>query len=240
MVKLEYVWLDGYKPEPNLRSKVKIVDGSTLGDSIESFPMWNFDGSSTQQAEGHSSDCILKPVRVYYGNIFDTVYVFCEVMNADGTPHVTNRRSMVEDQDDLWFGFEQEYFIREEINGGILGHKQNILKGQGEYYCGVGHNVIGRNFVENHLEMCLEYGINITGINAEVALGQWEYQVFSKGSQKAGDDLWMSRYLLYKIAEDYGYHIELHPKPITHGEWNGSGLHTNFSTEKMRSEGGES
>jgi glutamine synthetase len=240
MVKLEYVWLDGYKPEPNLRSKVKIVDGSTLGDSIESFPMWNFDGSSTQQAEGHSSDCILKPVRVYYGNIFDTVYVFCEVMNADGTPHVTNRRSMVEDQDDLWFGFEQEYFIREEINGGILGHKQNILKGQGEYYCGVGHNVIGRNFVENHLETCLEYGINITGINAEVALGQWEYQVFSKGSQKAGDDLWMSRYLLYKIAEDYGYHIELHPKPITHGEWNGSGLHTNFSTEKMRSEGGES
>ena len=120
MVKLEYVWLDGYKPEPNLRSKVKIVEGSTLGESIESFPMWNFDGSSTQQAEGHSSDCILKPVRAYYGQIFDTIYVFCEVMNSDGTPHVTNRRSMVEDQDDLWFGFEQEYFIREEINGGIL------------------------------------------------------------------------------------------------------------------------
>ena len=239
MVKLEYVWLDGYKPEPNLRSKVKIVDGSTLGDSIESFPMWNFDGSSTQQAEGHSSDCILKPVRAYYGNIFDTIYVFCEVVNPDGTPHTSNRRSMVEGQDDIWFGFEQEYFIREEINGGILGHKRNILKGQGEYYCGVGHNVIGRNFVENHLETCLEYGINITGINAEVALGQWEYQVFSKGKLKAGDDLWMTRYFLYKISEKYNYRIDLHPKPIRKGEWNGSGLHTNFSTDKMRNDGNE-
>ena len=240
MTKLEYVWLDGYKPEPNLRSKVKIVETELLNDSIESIPLWNFDGSSTQQAEGHNSDCILKPVRVYFNFRYDTIYVFCEVMNPDGTPHNSNRRSMVENQEDLWFGFEQEYFIREEINGGILGHKRNILKGQGEYYCGVGHNVIGRKFVEEHLDMCLDFGIKITGTNAEVALGQWEYQVFSKGSQTAGDDLWMSRYFLHKIAEKYGYHIELHPKPITHGEWNGSGLHTNFSTDKMRNEGGES
>ena len=240
-VKLEYVWLDGYTPEPNLRSKVKIVDAKTIGASIESFPMWNFDGSSTNQADTGNSDRLLKPVRTYMSDkiLLDTVYVLCEVLNPDGTPHESNRRSKIgEGFEDLWFGFEQEYFIREEVNGNILGHKRNILKGQGEYYCGVGHNVIGRKFVDEHLDMCLNYGIDITGINAEVALGQWEYQVFSKGKLKGGDDLWMTRYFLYKIAEKYGYHIELHPKPITHGEWNGSGLHTNFSTDNMRDKGG--
>ena len=244
-VKLEYVWLDGYKPEPNLRSKVKIVDYESIKNKIQTgdLPVWNFDGSSTNQADTENSDRILKPVRVYTKNTFplenSTIYVLCEVMDSNGKPHESNMRAKLnEDEEGLWFGFEQEYFIREEINGGILGHKRNILKGQGEYYCGVGHNVVGRKFVEEHLDMCLEYGIDITGTNAEVALGQWEYQVFSKGKLKGGDDLWMTRYFLYKISENYGYHVELHPKPITHGEWNGSGLHTNFSNDKMRNEGG--
>jgi glutamine synthetase len=243
-IKLEYVWLDGYKPEPNLRSKVKIVNADTIGASIDSFPMWNFDGSSTNQANTGNSDRLLKPVRWYMSDQYpledNTVYVLCEVLNPDGTPHESNKRSGIGTGfEDLWFGFEQEYFIREEVNGNILGHKRNILKGQGEYYCGVGHNVVGRKFVDEHLNMCLNYGINITGINAEVALGQWEYQVFSQGKLKGGDDLWMTRYFLFKIAEKYGYHIELHPKPITHGEWNGSGLHTNFSTDTMRIDGNE-
>jgi len=244
-VKLEYVWIDGYKPEPNLRSKVKIVEYESIKDAVQvgKLPVWNFDGSSTNQADTGNSDRLLNPVRIYTRNNFplknSTVYVLCEVLNPDGTPHDTNKRAKLnEEQEDLWFGFEQEYFIREEINGTILGHKRNILKGQGEYYCGVGHNVVGRDFVEEHLDICLEYGINITGTNAEVALGQWEYQVFSKGKLKGGDDLWMSRYFLYKISEKYGYHIDIHPKPLTHGEWNGSGLHTNFSDDRMRNEGG--
>jgi glutamine synthetase len=244
-VKLEYVWLDGYTPEPNLRSKVKIVDYESIKNVVQvgKLPVWNFDGSSTNQADTGNSDRILKPVRVYtnYGFPLEnsTVYVLCEVMDSDGKPHESNMRAKLnEEEEGLWFGFEQEYFIREEINGNILGHKRNILKGQGEYYCGVGHNVVGRDFVEEHLDMCLEHGIDITGTNAEVALGQWEYQVFSKGKLKGGDDLWMTRYFLYKISEKYKYHIDLHPKPLTHGEWNGSGLHTNFSNDKMRNEGG--
>ncbi len=196
-IKLEYVWLDGYKPEPNLRSKVKIVDYESVKNAFldGNFPMWNFDGSSTNQADTGNSDRLLKPVRHYAPTNFlknnNPVYVLCEVLNPDGTPHQSNKRSEIgENFEDLWFGFEQEYFIREEVNGNILGHKRNILKGQGEYYCGVGHNVVGRPFVEEHLDMCLHYGIDITGTNAEVALGQWEYQVFSKGKLKGGDDLW--------------------------------------------------
>jgi glutamine synthetase len=241
-IKLEYVWLDGYKPEPNLRSKVKIVDYENVKNSFldGNFPMWNFDGSSTLQAETGNSDRLLKPVRHYVKDMISTVYVLCEVLNPDGTPHESNKRSQItEGYEDLWFGFEQEYFIREEIGGKVLGHGRNFLKGQGEYYCGVGHNVVGRKFVDEHLDMCLDYGINITGTNAEVALGQWEYQVFSKGKLKGGDDLWMTRYFLHKVSEKYGYEIDLHPKPLQYGEWNGSGLHTNFSTDKMRNEGGE-
>ena len=239
-VKLEYVWLDGYKPEPNLRSKVKIVNYDSIKGKRDQwdFPMWNFDGSSTNQAYTGNSDRLLKPVRHYMTDLQNTIYVLCEVLNPDGEPHETNQRAKLkEEEEDLWFGFEQEYFIREEINGNVLGHKRHNLF-QGEYYCGVGHNVVGREFVEEHTDMCLKHGIDITGTNAEVALGQWEYQVFSQGKLKGGDDLWMSRYFLYKISEKYGYHIDLHPKPLTHGEWNGSGLHTNFSNDRMRNEGG--
>jgi glutamine synthetase len=243
MIKLEYVWLDGYTPEPNLRSKIKVVDKSLLFDNgkpvFANIPKWNFDGSSTQQAEGHDSDCILEPVRLYMNDKLDKIYVFCEVMYPDGTPHPSNRRADINSDSDIWFGFEQEYFIKEGKRGNILGHTLNS-EPQGRFYCGVGSSVVGRELVEEHLDMCLSHGITITGVNAEVALGQWEYQVFSKGSKKAGDDLWMSRYFMEKISEKYGYHIEYHPKPLGKNmDWNGSGLHTNFSTGKMRDKGGE-
>ena len=175
-IKLEYLWLDGYNPEPNLRSKVKIVNYNDVKNAFldGNFPEWNFDGSSTQQAETGSSDCILKPVRHYSSEILQTVYIMCEVMNPDGTPHKTNTRSNIEsDDEDMWFGFEQEYFIYDRNNKCILGHNENNLEPQGKYYCGVGQYVAGRDFVEEHLNMCLNYGLDITGTNAEVAIGQW-------------------------------------------------------------------
>lgn len=238
MTRIEYIWVDGYTPEPNLRSKIKVVKEVIY--KLDDIPEWNFDGSSTLQAEGNNSDCILKPVRVYWSGV-DTskIYVLCEVMNPDGTPHETNQRAKLGDEDvDMWFGFEQEYFIREGKNKPILGHGEGSIEGQGKYYCGVGSNVVGRDIVEEHMDLCLKMGIEITGVNAEVALGQWEYQVFSKGKIKAGDDLWMSRYFMEKLSEKYGYYIDYHPKPLIYGEWNGSGLHTNFSTDKMRNKGG--
>jgi glutamine synthetase len=242
-VKLEYVWLDGYKPEPNLRSKVKIIEVNSKED-LENIPEWGFDGSSTKQAEGHFSDCYLKPVRVYMKSSISeycTVYVLCEVLNSDGNPHETNNRAKLgKDDEDFWVGFEQEYFIRSGHHKSIIGFSNGgIIDPQGTYYCGVGGQMVGRRLTEEHLDMCLEYGIGIEGTNAEVALGQWEYQVFAKGKLKTADDLWMSRYFLYKIAEKYGYQIELHPKPLTTGDWNGSGLHTNFSNKRMRETGGE-
>ena len=232
--KLEYIWLDGYTPEPNLRSKTKVVNYRV--NDINDCPEWSFDGSSTQQAEGNFSDCILKPIRLY--SDFDRHYVLCEVMNPDGTPHSTNTRALMGDEEeDVWYGYEQEYTIMKD--GKPLGFPiDGYPAPQGKYYCGVGNRQVnGREFVEAHMEACLELGINITGINAEVLLGQWEYQVLGKGKKQAADDLWMSRYMLYRMSEQTDFTIEFHPKPVQ-GDWNGSGLHCNFSNERMRTEGG--
>jgi glutamine synthetase len=236
---IEYVWLDGYKPEPNLRSKIRITNEEIL--SVKNIPEWGFDGSSTMQAEGYSSDCTLKPVRMYRAYLNNKIYVFCEVMDANGNPHPTNDRSKLGKEDtEFWVGFEQEYFIRSGHHKNILGFENGgVIDPQGKYYCGVGGQIVGRNISDKHLDMCVDYNIGIEGTNAEVALGQWEYQVFAKGKLKASDDLWMSRYFLYKIAEEHGYDIDLHPKPLTTGDWNGSGLHTNFSNKRMREKGGE-
>ena len=66
-----------------------------LHKKLKDIPEWSFDGSSTNQAEGSSSDCILKPVKLYQDPLRNgfSYLVMCEVMNPDGTPHKTNTRS---------------------------------------------------------------------------------------------------------------------------------------------------
>lgn len=237
--KLEYVWLDGYTPEPNLRSKTKIV--SKAPKSVDDLAMWGFDGSSTQQAEGHSSDCLLKPVALYPDTGRKNGFlVMCEVLLPDGSPHPSNYRATVEDKDDLWIGLEQEYFFWED--GKAHTWPEDGYPGpQGPYYTGVGYKNVGsiaRQIVDEHIDICLDAGIELEGINAEVAKGQWEFQIFAKGSKKIGDDMWIARYLMSRTCEKYGLDIEWHCKPIR-GDWNGSGMHTNFSTGYMRDKGGK-
>ena len=238
--KLEYIWLDGFKPTQSLRSKTRIE--RDFSGKIEDCPMWSFDGSSTQQAEGNDSDCLLKPVAIFPDPDRSNGYlVMTEVLNPDGTPHESNGRATIDDDDnDFWFGFEQEYFLNDPTTNLPLGFPENGYPSpQGQYYCSVGaKNAFGRDIVEDHLDQCLEAGINVEGINAEVATGQWEYQVFAKGAKNAGDQVWVARYLAERNAEKWGVSIDLHPKPIK-GDWNGSGMHANFSNEVMRTKGGE-
>jgi glutamine synthetase len=241
--KLEYVWIDGSTPW-GIRSKVKVVDD--FNPDADVAPLWCFDGSSTGQATGDDSDCLLNPVR-YYPHPFvdDSVIVMCEVLAFDGTPHPTNSRASLQKIleahriDEPWFGFEQEYSIIH--NNRPLGFPDlGFPSPQGIYYCSVGGDrSFGRDVSNTHLEACLLAGVNICGTNAEVAPGQWEFQVGGPeiDAGVACDDLWVARYLLLYTAEKGGLTVTFEPKCVP-GDWNGAGCHTNFSTKRMRQSGG--
>ena len=264
----EYVWIGG---KGEMRSKSRVVTIRKEAISVSDIPDWDYDGSSTEQAQTGNSEVILKPCALYrdpfrhqlYKGItsgitrgLDCFLVLCSTFLPDGTPAKNNHRSKAElifkdcnkvagiyneetntidyiYSAEPWFGFEQEYFIFCNDTNLPLGFK-NAFE-QGQYYCSVGKkNALGRNIVEDHFKKCLDIGLGITGINAEVAPGQWEFQILGKGLA-AADELIISRYVLERITEDYNVYIVWHPKPLqVSGEWNGSGLHTNFSTKAMR------
>ncbi|MBP0583284.1 glutamine synthetase beta-grasp domain-containing protein [Labrys sp. LIt4] len=240
--KLEYVWLDGYRPTANLRGKTMVREFDAF-PTLEQLPLWGFDGSSTKQAEGSNSDCVLKPIRVVPDpERLNGAVVLCEVMMPDGvTPHASNTRATILDDDGAWFGFEQEYFFYKD--GRPLGFPEHGFPApQGPYYTGVGYKNVGniaREIVEKHLDICLAAGLNHEGINAEVAKGQWEFQIFGKGSRAAADEMWLARYFLLRLTEQYSIDIEWHCKPLGDTDWNGSGMHCNFSTTHMREVGGK-
>ena len=237
-IRAEYIWIDGTEPLPYVRSKTKIVpDGTT------EFPIWGFDGSSTNQAPGDNSDCVLRPVFSCTDPIRggDNVLVLCDVCLPDGdmTPHPSNTRAACVETYDKYadqepiFGIEQEYTFF--VDGQPLGWPSDGFPApQGPYYCGVGAiETSGREIVEAHTTACMEAGLTISGTNAEVMLGQWEFQIGPLDTVQAADELWIARYLLYRISEDFGVDASIAAKPIK-GDWNGAGAHTNFSTNKMR------
>ena len=242
-VMAEYIWMDGHTPTQKLRSKTKIL--SKKISSVSELPEWGFDGSSTNQATGNFSDCLLKPVWLCKDPIRgkENILVMCEVMNADGSVHASNTRAHLREieekfsKEKIWFGIEQEYTFFEGRNP--LGWPEGGYPApQGPFYCGVGADeVFGREIVEDHLDLCLEAGLELSGINAEVMPGQWEYQIGPLGPLEVADQMWISRWLLYRISEDYGVSATLHPKPVK-GDWNGAGAHINFSTQSMREKGG--
>jgi glutamine synthetase len=241
-VRVDYVWLDGHEPTVNLRTKAQLVDSASITEDVSSIPEWGFDGSSTNQAEGHFSDCILKPVRLYNNPfVADAYFVLCEVLNADRSVHISNTRALIDEvtSAEFWFGFEQEYVLM-TTNGRPLGFPDGgYPEPQGPYYCAVGtDNVAGREIIDEHWALCLEAGIGVSGINAEVMLGQWEFQVFGKSALRACDDLVMARFMLARVTERYGVVANLDPRPIS-GDWNGSGMHSNFSFDYLRDVGGE-
>jgi len=242
MIKAEYIWLDGTNPSPQLRSKTKIIES---GGSLDKLPVWGFDGSSTNQAEGSNSDCVLQPVWACPDPLRGghNILVLCDVYNANGTPHASNTRHdcwAVSDkykEEDCWFGLEQEYTLLSE--GRPLGFPpEGYPPPQGPYYCSIGAlNAHGRRIAEEHLDLCLHSGLGICGINAEVMPGQWEFQIGPLGPLMVSDQLWIARYLLERVAEKYGITVSWEGKPVK-GDWNGAGCHTNFSTLAMRTQEG--
>lgn len=235
---LEYVWIDGYF---NTRSKTKVLNFSTSNLDISLIPEWNYDGSSTNQADSNSNtEVILKPCVLYKDpfrkiNDVQCYMVFCDTYDVEGNPLKTNTRFNAKQIFDLdlnqkpWFGLEQEFFLLKNQND--INLSENPF-----HYCGISNDNVERTIVEEHLKYCIEIGLQISGLNAEVSPSQWEFQIGPCEGIIAGDQLYMARYLLSRIAEKYGYKVSYHPKLIK--TINGSGCHTNFSTLKMRETNG--
>jgi glutamine synthetase len=250
VIKADYLWLDGAQPTQQLRSKIKMVPKPANGKiSLDVFDEWGYDGSSTYQATGHDSDLTIKPVYFCPDPLRgeNAYLVMCEVLTPDGKPHKTNARAELRrvmaaggNKEDPWGGFEQEYTFFK--NGRPLGWPETGYPApQGPFYCSVGSEVaFGREIVERHIDVCLEAGLSFYGTNGEVMPGQWEFQIGYRGvpGEKAGilemsDQVWVARYLLTLIAEQYGVQVSFDVKPVK-GDWNGAGMHTNFSTNSTR------
>lgn len=253
----EYIWIDG---NGGLRSKTRTCDISSIDNdyidplNYKVYKDWNYDGSSTNQADGSDSEVIIKPVRVCndpFRNTFTSVLVLCEAYYPDGRPVATNTREsakkIFDTHEELkpWYGIEQEFFIMRSkyIRSKVSNHPVGITsidmaEPQGQYYCSVGgKNTFGRKIAEEAYQKALSAGIQCSGMNAEVAPGQWEIQVGPCLGIDAADQLILLRYILERVSEKHDVQINLDPKPIK-GDWNGSGCHTNFSTTNMRHDGG--
>ncbi len=229
----EYIWIGGAN---EIRSKIRV------SSEADAFQEWNFDGSSTGQVEHGFMDTeiILKPRKTYYHPFLsiddeceDALIVLCDTWYPDGSPHPTNNRYIADEWFETpeikelkpWFGLEQEYFLMKNWMG--KNYEQD-----GTHYCGQALVSDERKIVEEHLHACIQAGLKISGLNAEVANHQWEFQIGPAEGIRAGDDMIVARFLLQRCAEKYEYNVLYHPKPCS--SVNGSGCHINYSTEPMR------
>jgi glutamine synthetase len=258
---VEYVWLSGQNTHHDIRSKIKtitsfndadlhkfVAEPSSLANRL---PVWNFDGSSTGQALGRDTEVLMKPVRTWIHPLIKDVPAFvalCECYTPQNQPTPDNTRSLArsvfERNDETlklapWFGLEQEYVLYKD--GRPVGWPEDGSEPkvkQGPYYCSTGaHVALGRKYAELHFTTCLRMGLKLSGLNAEVMPGQWEYQVGPCEGLESGDHAVLARWVMLRILEADGLDANFDSKPKK-GDWNGSGMHTNFSTAPMRAEGG--
>lgn len=245
----EYVWLD-LRQTP--RSKTMTM--TTRPTKPSDLRIWNYDGSSTEQAEGTNSEVLLYPKAIFNDPFRGAphILVIAECYNAwDKKPALGNTRAacaeLMEKYKDLdpWFGIEQEYTF---MKPGRVGESPTVPHGfndddtepgpQGPYYCSAGYGVaIGREVVDEHYMKCLQAGVKIAGQNAEVMPGQWEFQIGPCRGIEIGDHMVMARYIMLRVTEYHKCICSFSPKPAD-GDWNGAGCHTNFSVEPMRVDGG--
>ena len=221
----EYIWMDGFG---GLRSKTRV-----LGPDFAYIPDWNYDGSSTGQADADgNTEVILKPIAMYPDPLrsitgYECVLVLCDI--EDGPRSKADEIFDQGQEEEPWFGIEQEYVM-------VFPEYDYISSnGDGLHYCGLA-NSLEREVAEEHLTACLVAGLTISGINAEVSTRQWEFQIGPATGVDAADQLYVARYLLERIAEKHCVRINYHPKPFSGA--NGSGCHINFSTRATREPGG--
>ena len=252
---LEYIWFDS---NGVFRSKTRILYVNNIS-TISQIPKWNFDGSSTNQLgnENNSNTEIILIPCAFYKCPFrrhinkNSYIVLCELYDIDGNPHIDNKRFEANkifekyQYHHPWYGYEQEYFITSDttnmnVDGNTYIFAKNVNNEsftQGQFYCANGsENIIHRQFVEEHMEHCIYAGLRLCGSNAEVAPGQWEFQIGPLEGIESCDQLWIARFILVRLSEKYGYNISFHPKLFK--TYNGSGCHTNFSTIETREKGG--
>lgn len=242
MLYLEYVWTG---LENKIYSKVRILNEYSI--SLENIPIWNFDGSSTNHSNTDNSDIYLKPVKIYKHPFLDdkicSYLVLCECLNNDMTPHKINYRDQLIKLEEKYkdkkylFGIEQEYAVFEKTVNNMLSPYGGYSYEQTGYCATNGNNVFKkmRDLVVEHTLLCIKAGIKIFGNNLEVANSSAEFQIGTCDMITCCDDLIMARFILYVLSEKYDAIISLHPKPFG-DNYNGSGCHTNLSSEDMRND----
>ncbi|GJQ88142.1 hypothetical protein Trydic_g13147 [Trypoxylus dichotomus] len=239
---VEYVWIDG--TGEHLRSKARTLE--YIPDNHKEVPPWGCDSNASMLPVPKETDVLLVPVAMYNDPFrrSNNKLVLCDTYEFDGKPLPTNNRksccealNKVCDQEIMW-GLEQQYMVMDmdERPYGwpvCLGEPRRH-KG---YYCAVGGDkVFARELSESHYRACLYAGVQIASTHPDAVPGQWEFQIGVSPGIKGPDDLWMARYILARISEEYGLYTCLHPKRFDNMP--GCSCHVNFSTKVTRKDNG--